>query len=101
MKLRPATTGDKLRILKAICGIISVINSPLFVFAWFGSGGGSAARQERSMKGNNKVYHVTGNKKIGYRLIIPQIAMKSEQVSDKYLCHVKRNGTLVYQPVRP
>lgn len=46
-------------------------------------------------------YHVSGNKKIGYRLIIPKKALKSENISRIYKCTVKRDGTLVYQPVKP
>jgi hypothetical protein len=46
-----------------------------------------------------RTYHTSGNKKIGYRLIVPQKALRTEQVSGIYRCVVKRNGTLIYIPV--
>jgi hypothetical protein len=46
-----------------------------------------------------RTYHTSGTKKIGYRLIVPQKALRTEQVSGIYRCVVKRNGTLIYIPV--
>jgi len=47
-----------------------------------------------------KHYKVSGNKKIGFRLIIPiESYMNSEQPA-AYTCAVMQDGTLVYQPVR-
>ena len=48
-----------------------------------------------------KTYHVSGNETIGYRLIIPMKAYLKAGQPEKYICTIKRNGTLVYQPVHP
>ena len=56
-------------------------------------------RQDRSMI--KKTYHVSGNEKIGYRLIIPMEAYKVAMQPQRYTCAVTQDGILVYQPVHP
>jgi hypothetical protein len=48
-----------------------------------------------------KTYRVSGNKKIGFRLIIPTEAYVVAMQPEKYTCAVMQDGTLVYQPVHP
>ena len=48
-----------------------------------------------------KTYHVSGNEKIGYRLIIPMEAYKVAMQPQRYTCAVMQDGTLIYQPVHP
>ena len=48
-----------------------------------------------------KTYHVSGNKKIGFRLIIPTEAYVQAMQPERYTCAVMQDGTLVYQPVHP
>ena len=48
-----------------------------------------------------KTYHVSGNKKIGFRLIIPTEAYVAAMQPERYTCAVMQDGTLVYQPVHP
>jgi hypothetical protein len=46
-------------------------------------------------------YKVSGNKEIGYRLIIPMKAYLDAMQPKEYDCVSFQGGTLVYQPVRP
>ena len=54
---------------------------------------------DREVKKARK-YRVSGNDVIGYRLALPQKAKKTENISCVYVCVVKRDGTLIYQPVK-
>lgn len=47
-----------------------------------------------------KHYKVTGNKTIGYRLVIPMEAYLVADQPKAYTCCAMQDGTLVYQPVR-
>ena len=44
-----------------------------------------------------KMYKVSGNDKIGHRIIIPSCVERAEA----YTCRVMPNGRLIYDPVRP
>lgn len=46
-----------------------------------------------------KTHRVSGNKKIGFRLIIPMEAYVRADQPEQYTCAVMQDGTLVYQPV--
>ena len=45
------------------------------------------------------ILKVSGNKKIGFRLIIPIDAYNNAMQPKKYDCVAFRDGTLVYQPI--
>ena len=47
-----------------------------------------------------KYYKVSGNKKIGFRLIIPTESYMDAMQPEAYTCAVMQDGTLVYQPVK-
>jgi hypothetical protein len=47
------------------------------------------------------IYKVSGNKGIGFRLIIPMKAYLDAMQPKEYDCVAFRDGTLVYQPVKP
>ena len=63
------------------------------------SGKGIAERQGRSM--SKKHYKVSGNDKIGFRLIVPKEAHMLAGRPTAYTCWYGGDGTIVYQPVRP
>jgi hypothetical protein len=47
------------------------------------------------------IFKATGSKEKGYRIAIPSIAYEKTGQPREYDCVVFRDGTLVYQPVKP
>ena len=47
------------------------------------------------------ILKVSGNKKAGFRIAIPQEAYNNAMQPKKYDCVAFLDGTLVYQPVHP
>lgn len=47
------------------------------------------------------IYQVRGNKEQGYSIALPSAAYEKTGSPKEYDCVVFRDGTLVYQPVKP
>jgi len=47
-----------------------------------------------------KTYNVSGNERVGYRLVIPSQVYKMFNKPKKYTCEVTEDGTLTYKPVK-
>jgi 16S rRNA U516 pseudouridylate synthase RsuA-like enzyme len=47
-----------------------------------------------------KTYKVSGNEKIGYRLVIPSQVYKMFNKPKRYTCEVAEDGALMYKPVK-
>jgi hypothetical protein len=44
----------------------------------------------------NKIYHVLGDKRVGWKLTLPA----SQKKSTHYICEVQDDGSLLYTPVK-